>query len=270
LDIQPNFNTKLPDSFSSSIFGSNSVEPTAQTPSCGGNAQFCTTKNYLLLDYSDANSIALPSSWYAYFQSLNSSPKVNIVTGASTFADAMASPQLSNTVVNLINISGNFAVAAGSQCKYANIFLISGNLNITPNLTLTNQDTSGCLFIVGGTTKVLQGSTASQSCALSPSHIDETKIANPTAKIQAFIMTEGFSTDFNPTSKAQLSIKGGVITNNIDAGLNRNINSELCMFPNLPSEVIDYEGARYIKLFRDVLSDPAMVSIREIQYTGKN
>jgi hypothetical protein len=269
IDNQPNFNTTLPDSFSSSVFGSHTFSPSDQIPSCEGSALFCTTKNYLLLGYSDSNSISLPSSWYTYFQRLNTSPKVNIVPGLSTLANVMASSELSSTVVNLINVTGDFTVAAG-QCKYANIFLISGNLYITPNLTLADQNTSGCLFIVAGNTVIRQGTTPSQVCFGGASHIDTTDVASPTANIQAFIMTEGFSTDENPISKAQLAIKGGLITNNTSAGLNRNINSDMCMFPNLPSEVINYEGARYIKLFRDVLSDPAMVSVREIQYTGQN
>lgn len=269
INNQPSFNTDKPDSFSSVVFGSKTVGPTNQIPTCAGDAFFCTTKNYLLLGYSDSNTIALPSSWYRHFQALNDSPKVNIVPGASTLGAVMASPQLSSTIVNLVNVTGDFTVS-GEQCRYANVFLISGNLIITPNLTLADSTTSGCLFIVAGNTIIRQGTTVSQTCNGGASHIDLTSDASPTANIHAFIITEGFSTDANPISKAQLMIKGGLITNNITGGLNRNINSDMCLFPNLPSEVIDYEGARYIKLFRDVLSDPALVSVREIQYTGQN
>jgi hypothetical protein len=59
----------------------------------------------------------------------------------------------------------------------------------------------------------------------------------------------------------QLKIIGAVITD--ENTFARNINTLNDPHPNTPSEIIDYEGARYVYLFKDILSQPLLMKIRE-------
>ena len=156
----------------------------------------------------------------------------------------MASSLLSSTKENVIEITGNFD--ASGLCTRANIFLVSGDLNITPDLTISGAN-DACLFIVNGTTRMLSSSKVAVTCG---GATNPTTVANPQDKVQAFIITNNFTTK---TSEIQLYVKGGVITNTFIGGLNRKVNTDSCIYPNLPSELMDYEGARYIKNLKDGL-----------------
>jgi hypothetical protein len=262
---QPYFNTVLPDNFSTSIFGSNRASTMDQTPNCTGTAIHCTKSNYLLLSYADSNFVTNPITWYSYLKGpLERNLTANVVnwTGAGNLAAVMASP-LSDTKVNVIKINGD--LTATGQCHGQNIFLISNNLTITPDLTIANTATDACLYIVNGTTRVLASTKIAMTCG--GDHIDIRTEASPKDEIRAFIITTDFTTN---ASSVQLYVTGGIITNTFNNGLNRKVNTDSCLFPNLPSEVMDYEGARYIKAFNKILGDTVTTSIREIQYTGRN
>jgi hypothetical protein len=180
---------------------------------------------------------------------------------------AAVNSTLSSTQVNVVEYTGATFVAGGIKgCNNRTIFLIDGDLEITPDMTLDNIAEDACLFIVRGTTRILTSGKTAPTCG--GDHINTIReILTPRDNIDAFIITSNFTT--NP-SAVQLYIKGGVITNTLTGGLNRKVNTPSCYFPNLASEVIDYEGARYIKTFKDILGESEMTSIREIQYTGHN
>jgi hypothetical protein len=268
LNNQPYFNVSTPDHdhFSTNIFGSNNANAIDQNPPCNGTAIHCTESKYLLLGYADSNSVSNPTTWYAYLKGkIAANLNTNFVDwgGAKNLGAVMGSSSLSDTAVNVINVDGDFS--ATGQCHGANIFLINGSLNITPDLSIVNTTTDACLFIVRNTTSVLKSTKSSRVCT--GNHIDYTENAIPRDDVRAYIITSNFTTS---KSEVQLFVKGGVITNTFTGGLNRNVNSDSCLLPYLPSEIVDYEGARYIKAFRDILGDSAMTSIREIQYTGRN
>ena len=264
-DFQPAFNTEFPDHFSTNIFASNMPLTMDHTPNCTGNAVHCTESNYLLLNYQDSNSATGPLTWYAYFKNqLRKNLKVNLInwTGAG---DMSAVNNLSTTKINVVEYTGTFTASGLGRCNNRTIFLIDGNLNITPEFTINDPTVNACLFIVNGTTRIFSSTKTPATC--SGTHIDTTLVANPKDTIEAFIITNNFTTN---SSAVQLYIKGGVITNTMTEGLNRKVNTNSCYFPNIPSEVIDYEGARYIKVFKDILGDSELTSVREIQYTGRN
>jgi len=149
---------------------------------------------------------------------------------------------------NLVNI---FYTDAGStisinspfNCIGSTIIIIKGDLNINANIS-TNDLNSGCVFIVTGST-VVGGSGK--------------------VKLDSYII----STIFRTTDSIDaFEITGGVIT--ADSSFNRNVckgvtDISMCDL-NKPSEQLNYEGARYIRLFKDILQDPIALKIRESQY----
>ena len=258
LNNQPRFNPS--DNLSTNIFGSSNSAAGSHVLSCVTNGgSICSSKKYLLLNYSDINSNA---SWYSYLSnSLLNNPKLNVINKNSVHFHSIT--ESISTKVNLINIAGSLTVD-GDTCDNSNIYLIRDNLEITPDLTVNSLD-DACLFIVGGTTTIRESTKIAMTCG---GNIDNRIVADKQDKIQAFIITNNFTTNIstNTTTAIQLYIKGGVITNTFIGGLNRDVNSDSCIFPNLPSELIDYEGARYIKNLRDALVDPTTISIFENQY----
>jgi hypothetical protein len=256
---QPKFS--ISDNFSSNIFGSlnsNLYKQLLSEKTCWPQDTLCSSKEYLLLGYLDTNS---QSSWYSYLKnSLLTNSKLNILASQNNLSGmAGISGLLVDDKVNLVPVSGTMTLQAGIKCDNATIFLISGDLNITPDFTVNGLE-DACLFIVGGKTTILASSKTAPNC-YGEERLDT--IGNPQDIIQAFIITKDFTT---VKSAVQLYIKGGVITNSFDDGLNRNVNSDTCRFPNMPSELFDYEGARYIKNLKDALSSPTTLSVFEKQY----
>jgi hypothetical protein len=208
INNQPYFSKT--QSLSSNVFGSANPDSTAQVLKCTGNAFNCTKSNYLLLGYSDSNAISTSQSWYLHLKSILAQAfNVNriILEGPKSMADISAN--LVNTKENIIEINGDFN--ATGVCTNSNIFLISGNLNITPDFKLseTNKSKNACIFIVKGTTVVLNNQKSVPTC--SGNHINNaTEIPSMRDTIEAFIITNDFTTN---TSARQLYIKGGLITN---------------------------------------------------------
>ena len=262
INKQPRFSQA--DNFSTNIFGSLNSLANNHVLACtpGSNAVFCSSKDYLLLGYSDINSNA---SWYSYlFSSLTTNLKLNKITSGGTNLGSITG--FDSTKVNVVTVAGSLEInssvnLADGICNNSNVFLINGDLNITSDFRVAGLD-DACLFIVNGNTIINKSPKAEENCG---GATNNTNIANPAYQdyVQAFIITGNFTT---VKSSRQLYIKGGVITNTFNGGLNRNANSETCIYPNLPSEVIDYEGARYIKNLRDALSSPTTLSVFENQY----
>jgi hypothetical protein len=262
------------DGFSSNIFGTSKLLKNDHQLSCiDRNAFNCSKRDYLLLGYSDANSM-ISQTWYSYLLGplIRNLSKINLVKpgpNSLTAYNALPSTTVSRTKVNVVDIDGDFSVVADQKCKNANIFFISGNLTITPNLTIEPIDSAkhACLFIVNGTTTILNnGRSAPDTAVCSASSIrTDLAFSIPSLRdtVYAFIITNDFTTEF---SQRQLYLKGGVITNAFTLGLNRNVNTDTCRYPNYASELFDYEGARYIKNLGTVLNDTAFISIFETQY----
>jgi len=67
----------------------------------------------------------------------------------------------------------------------------------------------------------------------------------------------------NLTNTDQLIIREVIVTNSNEFLRNRNYG---WTYPDDPSEIIEYEGARYIRLLGKVLQYPIILNIREAQY----
>jgi hypothetical protein len=259
---QPDFSTLR--SFSTNVFASKNAIGT-QVPSCAGT--LCSSLRYLTFDYADANTLATGLTWYSYLKNpLLNNVDLNKIERTSTSYSAV-SPSLLSDKTNLVVVNGDFS--ATGQCSKTNVFLISGNLTITPNFTVAANPKDACLFIVGGTTRVLQSASPTIVCASLTTN-NSANVPSLRDSVDAFIITKNFTTD---ASSRQLLIKGGLVTDTFIGGakgLNRNVNTQNCRYPNLASERIDYEGARYVKNFGNVLNEPMFISVFEGQYKSAN
>ncbi len=208
---------------------------------------FCSSKDYLItVPYEDTNSPSLyrgASSWFDYvYLKTEFLPEFSIAD-STTFT--------SNYQDNkIIFIDGNFTVPLNSQCRTKNIFLINGDLILNPDFLLANSE-AACLFVVKGST------TIPNYPSVRPAQTPDT--------IQAFVITGGFASESRLTGDNVLKIRGGLITEQANS-LKRNINNQNGLVLNNASEIIEYEGARYIKAFKNVLSAPTELSIREVGY----
>lgn len=224
---------------------------------CSSNPTICSFKSYLLMNYNDNNHLVpLGTTWYAKFKDqLNQNPTITKDTTSYNSPTWFSGSGFYDTSKTLINITGDLTIKRGAICSGKNIFLISGDLTIDPDFTYL--DDNACLFIVN------QNTTINNS-------INGVRQQDT---VQAFIITNTISTP-NQNDDNWLLIKGGVITTNAPVytvnknswGRNVNLNAAHNVFPYQPSEILEYEGARYINFFTNSLGSPSQLSIREIQY----
>jgi hypothetical protein len=144
----------------------------------------------------------------------------------------------------VVFVDGNLTLENAS-CNSKTIFFVSGNLIVNTNFNINGNN--ACLFIVK----------------------QDTNIKPDVSYLKAFVITNGFASQFGIK---QLILKGGLIVQSTNE-FSRNVNAEVTytnmVQKTVPSEVLTYEGARYIKLLGNLLSEPTPLSIREIQYTGR-
>jgi len=131
------------------------------------------------------------------------------------------------------------------HCTRDSIFLIEGDLTLYPDFV--NDGDSACMFIVKGTTYIRENGDQEDNQDI----------------VDAFIITTNFVSD-KEHSDDQLIINGGlIIGNNANFLRNINYNSTLTLHPYTPSELIKYEGARYISKFNKILKVPTTLTIKE-------
>jgi len=250
-------------SMSTYTFSSNQVGNTIYLPNgavCTSAPAVCSFKNYLLFNYND-NNVPGTNNWYAVIknrmdQDLTATKDPNTYNNPTWNSGA----PFFDTSKTVINVTNNLTVNSGATCQGKNIILVSGDLIINPDFTY--QGDNGCLFVVNGRTTINDsyGSTSRQDT------------------VQAFIITNTISTPLRSSPAATkdnwLNIKGGVITTNLTDrninanfwGRNVNYNSAHNTYQTQPSELLTYEGARYINFFGQYLNDSSLLSIRELQY----
>lgn len=183
-------------------------------------------------------------------QSLNLITKDSDINISQSYLNNLKATN-TDTPVDLVYIKDGHNVTISENpviyCKKPTIFLVSGNLNISTDFKINNADNTGCLFIVAKNTSF-------------------EKIGD--AEIYAFIISNTVSTNI-PGSTI---IKGGLVLQgeNQENNFNKNINATIVdannIKKNIPSELINYEGARYIDLFGKYLRIPIKLSIREVGY----
>jgi hypothetical protein len=202
-------------------------------------------KNYVLSGYNDINGRA---DYYEYIKkSLILSAKTETRTGNVTLTTGNYSSIVGDN--DVVTIQGNLTLDSAT-CNSKTIFFVAQNLYIETNFNINGDN--ACLFVVAGDT-----------------------IVNPAVgMIKAFVITNRFDSQESTT---QLVLTGGLIVqtaNTFSRSYNRDI-TEASELTNLrkttPSELFNYEGARYLKLLGFLLNAPTTLSIRETQYTkGSN
>jgi len=194
---------------------------------------YLSEKKYIAFGYNDFNKFIIENLKNLMLNNDKFSEKPFLLS--QTF-----SPGIFESTKNLYNFGTNdLTISSVSSCPQPAIFLVK---NLSINANLTNRDlNSGCVFVVSGTTT----------------------IANNVAEVNAFIITNDFITAPG-TNTNKLFIKGGLIVTNTNS-FDRNINYGLIQ-STIPSEEIEYEGARYIKIFKETLQEPINISIKETQY----
>ncbi|HRN71459.1 MAG TPA: hypothetical protein PLS49_09875, partial [Candidatus Woesebacteria bacterium] len=139
-------------------------------------------------------------------------------------------------------------------CDTKSIFLVTGNLNIQPNLVSEGFE-NGCMFIVQGTTTILPGD------GLGSADPDKTVYD----QVHGYFVTGLFSTVADPSGDG-LYIKGGVVETDTAAGnmsLNRNLGNIRSQYS--PSEIIEYDP-RYLYIYGDLMTYVFGYNIREGQF----
>jgi hypothetical protein len=196
-------------------------------------------KNYLLLNYSDSNG---REDFYNYIKNLiGVLAKTTTKPSSQTLSNSNYASFVSN--YDVIEVNGNLTLSSAT-CSTKTIFFVTGDLIVDSNFDINGDN--ACLFIVDGETRV-----------------------NPNVSLfKAFVITDDFSSGL---SANQLKLIGGLIVQSGNT-FNRNINllvtNASSIQKTVPSEIISYEGARYIKLLGSLLNEPTRLSIREIQYSG--
>jgi hypothetical protein len=205
---------------------------------------FLSGTNKLMFGYNDVN---YAGNYYSQIYPIiteNETLKAHYLAlgsgGTTNLTQAMLdSYQTSASDKRLINVSGSLTIPAGLVCKSATIFLISGNLTVTPNFTI--QGDNACLFIVAGTTTINQ-------------------VAN--GQVVGYFLSGGFET---VTGDGQLTLKGGFesASTTFNRNINRNVVQAASINKSIASERFIYEGGRYYKHFKEYLGNTISTSVRE-------
>lgn len=206
-----------------------------------------STNNMLLFSYDDSNS---SSDYYSQL-----SPSVLRNGNLTPFRlDLGTNIQLNNqttwdtfikSTTRVVTVQDDLTIGSSAplNCKSKTVFFVPRNLTIYPPFGIDGDN--ACMFIVGGTTT----------------------IANPiltfySDSINSFIITNDIVTI---KGNKNLNITGGLITKSLS--FNRNINIPVVLSTSInkstSSETIIYEGGRYYKHFKDIISNPIIVNIQE-------
>ncbi|MBW7953186.1 MAG: hypothetical protein QY330_01860 [Candidatus Dojkabacteria bacterium] len=156
--------------------------------------------------------------------------------------------------VNLVRVNGDLTIS-NLVCNTKTIFLINGNLQVEPNVTIQDNPISGivngCMFVASGSINVLEGNDAAGGA--------DTGTNTAYDDVYGFFLGESFTTQAD-TNFNGLRIKGSVIAE-LENNLNRSNGIVLNQFA--PAEIFIYDGGRYIGLFGDILSSPLNYNIAE-------
>lgn len=212
------------------------------------SAEMLSKQNYILEKYKDSNHYENVYNRFASKIRSNYQTQ-NIVTYNNNTTLTLADFQRFNVEnIQLVDVLGNsnLTIPSDITCNSKTIFLVEGDLIITPNFE--TEGDNACLFLAKGKVTILSNSGDSKDDL-----------------IQAFIISDELT---SASSNQKLTIFGGVISRStiFDKNVNLNVLNMNNIQKTVSSETINYEGARYIKHFGEILSNPFLLSIREKQY----
>lgn len=234
-------------------------------------AGFSSERRVSVGNYNDLNDgPRLPnvsSSWFNYLAGRaeeNADHFAELTSGSiaagrdmqAVLADSTLFGSVNANDVYVIRRNGNLNLQGNITCNAKVVFVVTGNLTITPDLTIpANEYDKGCLFFVGGRTTVTPGNDRNSSD--SQTNYD---------RIDSFIITRHFTSQADGELDGLL-VDGGLILDTNGVGthnFNRDIGST--QSGSAPSEIIRYDGVRYIYLFEDILTYNQEYSLREKQF----
>lgn len=223
-----------------------------------------STRNAQIGDYTDSNSeYKTGISWFNYFNQYLRNTNLPIVrhqlnsSNINTEKTSDFHPTGNINDVIVYTYTGNLSLDV-NICNTKSIFLIDGDLFITPNLK-TNGYTNGCMFIVSGTTSIQPGDQAGSVNSPSPQTTYD--------EVHAYFITNSFKTEIDPFQDG-LFIRGGVVEIAPNTGTDSmSLNRDLGVIRNKysPSEIIEYD-ARYLYIYGDLLTYVYGYNIRESQF----
>lgn len=235
-----------------------------QASQFGGSPINASKHNFNAVNYQDLNTYPLRSSsvtWYDYLvDQINSKVATDHIfdrTLQSIVASNTSTQALTNNITNEVTVVTFDSVTFNRNinCNTKTIFLVN-NLTIQPNFNVSANN-RGCIFIAKNTTIGLGSDLNSDDTV---TYYDA---------VNAFIITNQFNTLANTaTNRDGLLITGGVIANTSDTAATSIFSRDLQLARNqyAPSEVISYDGARYIHLFAEIFRYDNTSSIREIKF----
>jgi hypothetical protein len=199
----------------------------------------CSTNKYNRTDYTDRNDA------YLNFDTL----RETTISRASLYDIEVSKLPLhsaTNPVKTRIFDIGSYTIPAGQKCNNPDIFLVRGDLIITPDFVINNyvNDSAkslGCLFIVDGNVIILPGAL---------------KGLNKYETIHGFFILTGDESKIitNEDQNDLIKIVGGVVSNNGIQNMMKRKAKRIDGFAP-PSEYIVYEGSRYISIFGNLFVD---------------
>lgn len=226
--------------------------------SSGGLPLRSSKNNFDLSNYQDGNKEYRPGfAWFVYLEQYLTNTTADVVKLTNPNVSVTSVSDIPGTDANKVNIImlGASAISI-DNCDRKTIFVIDGDLQIDPNLIVTNNN-NGCLFVVRGKTTVTAGNNLGSTNIPPLTNYDQ---------LNAYFITGLFET--TPDSLGDgLYIWGGVVETADSAsgqiGFNRDIGVSRNEFS--PSEVIEYDP-RYLYIYGDLLSYSFGYNIRESQY----
>jgi hypothetical protein len=171
-----------------------------------------------------------------------------------------------NSMINVFNLNGSLTLNSNTQCNTKTVFIVN-SLVINPDFRISDNS-KGCMFIVRGLTTINTGTNKGSTINLAKYDL-----------VDAFIITNKI---YIPDDAANdgLLIKGGIIlnTNNADAfggSVDANLFQGHAEFKRIltlsnnqrtPSDAVQYDGTRYMYLFKDLFEYESKFIIREKQF----
>jgi hypothetical protein len=248
----------------------------------GINIPRSSANGFTVLGYKDDNGQPKASSnftnWYDFLES-----RVNENIPAARVKNLPFGSYVSKNISTILGIPANGPVGATVDlrvvvakvsgdlslqditCDAKTIFLISGNLTLNPEFNLTEPTSgaqaiktvpgniNGCLFIVKNKTTVTAGGKKI------PPATDQAAYD----LVKAFIITDSFESSTDADNNG-LQVRGGVITNKNNT-FKRDIG--IVLNQTAPSEILRYDGGRYIYVFGKILTDTIDFNVREVPFT---
>ena len=217
-------------------------------------SSYLSTYNYLSKSYNNTNSNPTTVLKNKIIDDSKFSKKV-LPAGNHTFDDLNLNADNNNLyIISNSTDDATLTIDNSAFCKKSAI-IITNNLIINKNFELpanpVENAKSGCVFVVVRRTDGTQG---------------QTTIGPDVTKVDAFIITDKYTSQ-NGINLNGYVIKGGLTITNTDPS---NSNFLRTIYSggdtSKPSEEIIYEGARYVKLFKDLFPQATTLSIRETQF----